>query len=40
MGNYGKKKEKLEIAKKLLEKKMPIETIIEITNLVKEQIII
>ena len=34
----GKKKEKLETAKKMLEKGMDIETIIEITDLTKEEI--
>lgn len=34
----GKKKEKIEIAKKMLEKNMPIEEIIELTGLTKEEI--
>lgn len=34
----GKKAEKLEIAKKMLEKRIPVETIIEITSLTEEEI--
>lgn len=35
----GIKQEKLETAKKMLEKGIPIETIIEITELTKEEIL-
>mgnify|MGYP001116446037 CR=1 FL=1 len=37
--DIGLKQEKLDTAKKMLEKEIPIETIIEITNSAKEQII-
>ena len=37
--NEGKIQEKIETAKKLLELKMPIEQIIEVTELTKEEIL-
>ena len=36
----GKKKKQLEIAKKMKNKKMPLETIIDLTDLSKEEIVI